>query len=391
MHPRSSSTSSSEDGYARPDGGQPKRWKPLLWALFWLIVLDVAVNVAFPFPADPKTVNPSRLQLFFDYGRSMEGRLRRMTRADPAQTAPITLAGWYRPLTAVERPAKPGGGIVTIYGMSHAVRLADAFQLVSPNYSARTVGAPGATTNWSFGAFRRDAGRRDSKVVVLAIMSSTLPMITSMTPMTWNESFPLPYTQDRYVLTGGRLGVITPPYDSFADYVAALDDPQKWTAALAAFRRGDPFYDSWLVKASPLDNSTLVRMARRAWGNRRDRDVESDVLTGRGFNPDSEALRVANAIISAFAAQARRSGQVPVVYIVNNYGYGNQLTLALRDTLEREHIPFLASDSVVDPNDPANYLPDTHFTDANDERLARALDDVIAANLNDAALVAKQP
>ena len=257
MHPHSSSTSSS-------DGDQPavrrRPWRTLLWALLWLVVLDVGASIAFSFPADVKDVNPGKLQLFFDYGRSMEARVRRMTRANPADTAPITLAGWYKPLKAVERPAQPGAIPVTVYGMSHAVRLADALHALSPNYAVRTVAGPGATTNWSFGAFRRDAGNRGSKVVVLAIMSSTLPEITSMTPMTWNVSFPLAYTQDRYMVgADGKLRVITPPYESFDDYVAALNDPRKWSAAVAKFARYDPFYDPLMFRATPLDHSTLVR------------------------------------------------------------------------------------------------------------------------------------
>lgn len=385
MHPRSSSTSSS-DGTVPP--ARSKSWRTLAWALLWLVVIDVGANLAFAYPADVRNVNPGRLQLFFDYGRSMEGRLRRMTRADPARTAPITLAGWYRPLVAVERPVKPGGALVTVYGMSHAVRLADALQRISDRYSTRSVGAPGASTNWSFGAYRRDADRKRSKVVVLAIMSSTLPNITSMTPMTWNISFPLPYTEDRYVLEGDRLGVVKPPYDSFDGYVATLDDPVKWAAALRLFRRYDASYDPFLLEATPLDRSTLVRLARRAWSNRRDREAAGDVLTARGFNADSEAVRLANAIIAAFAAQARRDGQLPVIYVVNNYGYGDQLRRALQATLDRDHIPYLSSDMVVNPNDPANYLADTHFTDANDDRLAGALDRIITGQL-DAATAAR--
>lgn len=362
-------------------GPRAKRWRTLLFVLLWLVVIDVGANLAFAYPADVRNVNPGRLQLFFDYGRSMEGRLRRMTKADPAQTAPITLAGWYRPLVAADRPAKPGGTRVTIYGMSHAVRLADALQRVSPTYSARSVGAPGATTNWSFGAFRRDTDRGKSRVVVLAIMSSTLPNITSMTPMTWNISFPLPYTHDRYILDAGRLRVVLPPYDSFEGYVATLNDPVKWAAARQLLKRYDPSYDSFLLEATPLDRSTLVRMARRAWSNRRDREAAGDVLTARGFNADSEALRLANAIVAAFAAQARGEGLLPVIYIVNNYGYGDQLHRALQGTLDHDDIAYLSSDTVVNPNDPANYLGDTHFTDANDDRLAQALDQLITDRL----------
>jgi hypothetical protein len=266
--------------------------------------------------------------------------------------------------------------------MSHAVRLADALQRTSDRYHARTVGAPGATTNWAFGAYRRDRHREGGKVAVLAIMSSTLANITSMTPMTWNRSFPLAYTQDRYVLSGGRLNVVKPPYESFSDFVATLNDPARWDTARQLFERHDPFYNPFLFEATPLDSSTLVRMARRGLSNSRDRQAGGDVLTATSFNSNSEAVRIANAIISAFAAEARRKGQLPVIYVVNNFGYGDQLRRALQGTLDRENIAFVSTEQVVSPTDPANYLPDTHFTDENDEKIARALEGVITAELS---------
>jgi hypothetical protein len=382
MHLPNSSTSNSE-----PSGGKVrhKTWRTLVWAMIWILILDVAVNIAFAFPSDVRNTNPDRLQLFFDYGRSMEGRLRRMTRTDPEKTAPITLAGWYDPLKVLDRPAKPGGQTVSIYGMSHAVRLADALQKKSALFSVRSIGAPGAPTNWAYGAFRRDRSGKKSQVAVLAIMSSTLPMITSVAPMTWNESFPLAYTSDRYKLQDGRLKTINPPYESFANYTTALQDPVKWQASLQHMARNDPFYDPLLFNATALDNSSLIRMIRRAWGTARDREIEGKVITARGFDKDSEAVLLANAIIAQFAKDARKDGIIPVIYIVNNYGFSNQLYLALKDGLQKNSIPFLSSDQFIDSSDPSNYLPDTHFTDKNDERLAVALDSLIRKELKHTA------
>lgn len=376
MNLLSSSTSSSEEATARRRG-----LATVGWTLLWLAVLDLAVNLAFAYPRDPRNIAPNPMALYFDYGRSMEGRLRRATRADPAATAPITLAGWYDPLTAVERGAKPGGTEVTVYGMSHAVRLAESLQDVSLRYRVRSVGAPGAGTNWSYGAFLRDKGRGESRAAVLAIMSSTLPMILSPTPMNWNTSFAMPYTADRFVLGRGGLERISPPYESFADYVRTLDDPTGWQRALAQFDRTDPFYDPFLVKATWLDNSTLYRLVRRGWSQRRDREWRTGVLTAHGYDANSEPVRVANALIADFSRNARAQGIVPVIYIVDSFGYGDQLSLALADTLRRENIPHLATHTVIDPMSPTGYLPDSHFTEANDRRLARALETVLDREL----------
>lgn len=257
--------------------------------------------------------------------------------------------------------------------MSHAVRLADALSQISSAYQVRSVGAPGASTNWSYGAFLRDKGPPKSKAAVLAIMSSTVPMTLSPTPMDWNTSFPMPYTADRFVLKGKRLQRIPPPYESFEGYVRTLDDPAAWNRALAQFARTDPFYDRFLVRQTWLDNSTMVRLMRRAWSQRRDRSWRGKVLDAKHFDPDSEALKVANGIVADFARQARQAGIVPVIYVVDSFGYGDQLYLALSRTLHRDRIPYIATHDYVDPADPTGYLPDSHFTPQNDRRLAVAL------------------
>jgi hypothetical protein len=387
MPPPSSSISSSETGdlhmapssLSSPDTPSRKRaWKMAAWIVFWVVVLDIVANLAFAYPDDPKDISPGRLQLYFDYGRSTEGRLRRATRADHAATAPITLSGWYDPLPIVQRPAKIGGHTITIYGMSHAVRLAEALQNSSPTWSVRTVAAPGATTNWAYGAFLRDKGRSDSQVAVLAIMTSTVPMIETMSAMTWNNSFAMPYTSDRFVVSNGTLKTIHPPYERFEDYVAVLNDPVRWAAAKRQFARNDPFYDPLLFDQTVLDHSTLIRLARRALGQRRDREIRATAMGEDGFRKDNPSVIVANAIISDFARQARKTGQIPVIYVVNSQGTGDVLYRSLADTLEREHIRYLSTHRVIDPNNPANYLPDSHFTDENDMRLAQALDAMLA-------------
>ena len=188
MTPLNSSISSSDPA---DRGTSPKRavWRACAWAVFWLIVIDVGASLAFAYPSDPRDLSPSRWALYFDYGRSMEGRLRRATRADPERTAPITLSGWYEPLVATAQPAKtPNGPTVHFYGMSHAMRLADAVQESSQVLASRGIGAPGATANWAYGAFRRDKGRRENDVAVLALMSTTLPMITTMSSIpSWSR------------------------------------------------------------------------------------------------------------------------------------------------------------------------------------------------------------
>jgi hypothetical protein len=50
---------------------------------------------------------------------------------------------------------------------------------------------------------------------------------------------------------------------------------------------------------------------------------------------------------------------------------------ALCPTLNADKIPYVSSHKIISANDPRGYLPDSHFTDAVDEQLARALVKII--------------
>jgi hypothetical protein len=75
--------------------------------------------------------------------------------------------------------------------------------------------------------------------------------------------------------------------------------------------------------------------------------------------------------------RARSDGMIPVIFIVDSVGYSDNLFRALRPALNADNIPYLSSHTIVSPDDPRGFLPDGHFTDENDDRLATALVEVI--------------
>src|ERR1700722_1917978 len=97
MLPSSSSTSSFEPTRPRRANRRARLRQDVLGILLWTIValigIDGAVGVAFRLPADPRHA-PSSLQNYFDYGRSIEGKLRRLVGSTPEQDAAIVSAGW---------------------------------------------------------------------------------------------------------------------------------------------------------------------------------------------------------------------------------------------------------------------------------------------------------
>jgi hypothetical protein len=369
MNQRSSSTSS----FKKSDhSGIVEGVHVTLWVLVSLALIDVFINVAFGYPTDPSITAPSKLQEYFEYGRSVEGKLARMTRLDRTKTAPITLAGWYEPLQAEMSPAASDKPVVTFYGMSHAVQLAHAVQRTTNELIPRAVGAPGATANWAFGAFLRDRVSYRSRVVVLALMSANLPMITTVSPMTWNIDFPMPYTADRFYIEGSGLRASRPMFDSFDQYADTFYDQAKWDGFRTDLSKNDTIYDAFIMRANLFDHSSLVRLVRRAYGQRTIRNARHQVLDQSGYR-DSEQVRIANLMIKQFAELARKDGALPIIYIVNNFGYSNYLFQAVRATLQVNDIPYVSSDSIASPNDPRKYLPDSHFTNETDDQIARAL------------------
>jgi hypothetical protein len=191
--------------------------------------------------------------------------------------------------------------------------------------------------------------------------------------MTWNIGFPMPYTEDRFLIENDKLQVVHPPYDSFEHYVDAFSDPTKWSAACGVFAKYDTMYSPFIRQATFLDHSSLVRLLRRAYGQRLERTARATVLDQTGFRPDSEQIRVARAIIREFAQYARADGMIPIIYVVNNLGYSDYLFQALKPALEADKIPYVSSHQIVSPNDPRGYVPNSHFTDSVDEQIARAL------------------
>jgi hypothetical protein len=373
MNQLSSSTSNSDVSTPRI----PAAAYVVAWVVIGLVVIDISVNFLLPYPSDPKVTNPSQLRLYFEYGRSTEGQLARMTRPAKSKTAPITLSGWYDSLDVTEFPERSPNSIVTIYGMSHAVRLGQALSRVSKRLTPRIVGAPGAPTNWSYGAYLRDRGGSKSRAVVLAIMSFSLPMITTLSAATWSFDLPMPYTTDRFYLEGDRLRVFHPPYTSFEGYVDAFYDPAKWSATRELFEKNDTMYNSFIMRASMLDHSSLFRLIRRAYAQRYLRAIRRELFDGSGVRTDREQVAVARAIVREFARQARIDGVTPVIFVVNNLGYSDYLFQVLKPVLEGESIPYVSSHMIVSPDDPRGYLPDSHFTDEVDDNLARALEKVI--------------
>jgi hypothetical protein len=116
----------------------------------------------------------------------------------------------------------------------------------------------------------------------------------------------------------------------------------------------------------------VLRLIRRAWGQRVLRDRTASLHAESGFSGAPEIALVLRAILVDFANRARAFGQRPIVILIEDRGYGGLLSDILAATLERDHIEFIATGKIIQADDPHNFVPDGHFTPAAFSEIARA-------------------
>ncbi len=352
------------------------KFPPVLWILVDLILIDLAINLIFAYPKDPRNIAPSKLQQYFEYGRSIEGKLARMTRTTDDESAPILTKGWlddFDDETGIRDfgDSKP---IVTVYGMSHAVILAREMAQRDDSLIIRRIGAPGGVPSWSYAAYLSDSQQRHSDVVVLGIMTRGIPLICTTSGATNHFDSVHPYTYPRFYLRNGRLEAVRPPFVSLSGYREYWYDQSKWTAYLAWLRENDKYYNRFLFNETLGDHSSIFRMLRRSIAFSMTRKMEASVYDRQsGFNPDSEEMGILRAIIVEFSQTAKRNGSIPIIYIVNNVFMSDHLFKALEPTLRSNDILYLSSHELCDPNNPKNYDSSSHFVPSINTELSKKM------------------
>ena len=185
-----------------------KTIKIVLWVIFYLVLIDIFTNVIFHYPNDPHNIQPSFLQSYFDYGRSVEGKLQWMTRPTADESAPRVSGGWLKSdkyLSLPTKASKPDEVLVALYGMSHTQELWKAISKTDEKYLIRGFMSAGAPPNWSYAAYEFDRGRHKADVVILGILTDTVPPVTATTGMTAFFDSSFPYTFPRYTVKDEKL------------------------------------------------------------------------------------------------------------------------------------------------------------------------------------------
>ena len=374
MHPHNSYTLSFDSSTAK---AIRKAVLTGFWILFFLFVFDVSVNSLFPYPSNPHATSPGQLNVYFEYGRSIEGKISRMVGPTDKSGSPIAVAGWLDPKSwkRLGEPISPAPGedlLVAIYGMSFSNHVGEAMKEMDPRIALRRIAGPAAPPNYSYAAYTLDRGRHQADVVVLGLLASSVKALRTMNGMTWQFEGPAPYTYPRYSLEKGELKAIWPNILSLAQLRAALKNKQQWNIFVAQMQTHDQFFNSFLFQRNLLDNFATVRLFRRAWAQRQQMAITNQIHSSTGFNSKVE-IPLLRAIVDNFATTARQDGKMPIILILNDRGYDDHLFQALKPTLENGSIPYVSTHDIAPATDVRNFIPDGHFVPTVNKLIAKAV------------------
>lgn len=347
----------------------------VLWTMGAMILLDVSVGFAFRPPLDPRQTSSS-LQTYFDYGRSIEGKLRRQVGSTAEQDAAIVEAGWLAKKCDIATSNTVGKLTFDIYGMSFSDQIADQMVRLDPGVAGQSFDGPSAPLNHSYACFvhRVEAKLNHASIQILGILASSIRRMETISGLTTSFEGPQPFTYPRYSLTpDGNLMDYSPSITTQEDLRATLANPLKWRAFLDELATYDDFFEHRLFQADVFDQSVLARMIRRAWGQQVLRTRTTALRAHDGFSGAPDIAPVLRAMLIDFAIRTHRAGEHPIIILIEDQGYGGTLSAIAAPALEVNHIDFITTSTIASPDDPSNFMSDGHFTPAANEKIARAV------------------
>jgi hypothetical protein len=350
--------------------------KIVLWVVVWLMLADVAVNVAFR----SRAAKESSLGRYFEYGRSVEGKLASAI-TEERKKGSILSAGWIDPelLKSVSSERKEGTDLtVAVYGQSFSMHAANAAVAMDGKITLRGFGGPGAPPNHSFAGYEADTPFRKADVVVFGVLSSSVPDMGSMTGLIWHFENPAPFTFPRYRLNGSQLTEEQPLIRSETQFRQAFgQQTPEWHQFKAQLKKSDRGYDWFTFDASAADRSAIVRLVRRGWVAHHEAYDRGVYDAQAGFNPDAEDVKVLKAMLVDLQRRTQARGERLIVLLLHTRGHSDHLAQAVEPTLKAAKIDYISTHTLFSANDPTNFLPDGHYVPAANQKLARVLADKI--------------
>jgi len=355
----------------------------LAWTLLFVVLFDGAINLFFKMPDDPR-VRPASLNNYFDYGRSIEGKLQRNLSQNDQTASPITVAGWLgrdcqRPVSAVQ-----GRRLISFFGMSFSNNVGIELEKIDPSFKSVLFAGPGAPPSHSYRCFRlqqefvAQGGVDASEIQVLGILASSVKAMLSMTGATTGFESPAPYTYPRYRLdTTSALQETLPLVNSPDDWrraIGATDLGDRFRAQLGV---QDRFFDPLLFNMGWADQSVVFRMLRRAYAQRSSRHIAETVMSPKGYIDQQAIGPVLKTLALHFAKRSKAAGKRPIILLLQDGNSGDALFRLLAPTLQEAGLEFVSSHDVAPTTDSSNFVSDGHFSALANQRVTKKLLDLL--------------
>ena len=354
-----------------------------LWFVFFLVLFDLSVNFLFPYPTNPR-VSPGSLIQYFDYGRSIEAKVLRLVGKNEDTTSLLAFTGWINNEQWQNLPTYPAPEedlLIATYGMSFTNRVSKEIAKLDPKIGLRLVAGPGVPLNHSFAAYTLDRDKHKADVVILGILASSIKGLGAMSNMTWSFEVPAPVTYPHYFLQQGELKSVEPKIKSLQQLRSAKNNPQEWEAFVSQLKKYDRFFNPFLFEHNWLDYSAIIRLLRRSYGQAHIAQIEKQLHTAEGFDPNSDEIQVTREIIKEFAVTAEQNQRLPIVLILNNRGYEDHLFKVLEPSLKANSVSYVSTHSIAPASDVRNFLSDGHFTEEVDRAIAKEVVKLINTSL----------
>jgi hypothetical protein len=235
-----------------------------------LIAFDAILGAAFR-PATNSQQQLSGLRQYFNYGRSVDGKLRDMIADNPADDAAIVKAGWIDRECDVDSFNPVGKLVIDIYGNSFSANISYQMERLDAELAFKRFGGPAAPASHTYACIvrRHEARRVLAPVQIFGVLASSLPRLLTLGGLTTSFEAPQPFTYPRYALSADQRLVETwPSIRSQAELHRAFADPMKWRGFLDELAIRDVFYDEFLFRGGLSDRSVVARLLRRAWAQR---------------------------------------------------------------------------------------------------------------------------
>lgn len=338
--------------------------RTFLFTLVALVALDASVAAVLMW--SERTQRLESLVTYFDYGRSVPGKIERWQDGTVTRGNLLKVAWLDREVAksqeAFQTDPATQTPTVRTYGMSFVDNISQAAKDARPDLVVDRHSGPGAPPNFTFAFFQQDKENRNpGDIAVLGILSSSVHAMAALSNRSWAYEQPAPFTYPIFTPGPNEQGLTAtePVIATYADQVALQSDPALAAAWYAQLQSQDRHFSQATYGFAWSDHSPFLRLVRRSLAKSVLARSKRDILQNGTF-PYEEVLQ---RMVRIFAAEAQAEGLHPIVILVQTRRPGDpDLAALLGPDLRAEGIAYLATADFADSKDPSLFRPDGHYT-----------------------------